>query len=291
MRCRSVLTRVDALRTGELPPEESAHVHEHLKTCPSCDESLGDVGSLARAVKSIAVEPAKSCSEAITDHFESLEVNGVRVWVAFSERGLTMISARGSEKDLKSRYCERFARELKPGTLPARLRRQVEGALSGEGVNKPLVDFGEATEFERDVLEVLTKIPRGEVRSYRWVAKKAGRPGAVRAVGNICANNVVPFVVPCHRVVPASGGVGNYAYGTPMKKKLLEREGVPVSELEALAKRGVQFIASKTTHIFCNPTCKDARRIREENRVTLHDAAEAARKGFRPCQRCQPIAA
>ena len=52
MQCRSVLTRVDALRTGELPPEESGVVHEHLKTSSSCDESLGDVGALAKAVKS-----------------------------------------------------------------------------------------------------------------------------------------------------------------------------------------------------------------------------------------------
>ena len=53
--------------------------------------------------------------------------------MAFSDRGLTMISARGSEKDLRSSYCERFARELEPGSLPARLRRQVVDALSGEG--------------------------------------------------------------------------------------------------------------------------------------------------------------
>lgn len=291
MQCRSVLTRVDALRTGELPSSESGQVKEHLQTCSSCEESLTDVGSLARAVKSIVTAPPQSCRSAITDHFDVLEVEGVRVHVAFSEKGLTMITAVGSDKEFRSRYCDRFAKELKAGSLPDRLRRQVVAALSGEGVEKPAVDFVEATEFERNVLKVLTKIPRGEVRSYSWVARQAGRPGAVRAVGNICANNVVPFVVPCHRVVPTTGGIGNYAFGERMKRKMLEREGVAVKELEQLARKGVRFIGSKTTHIFCFPTCKDARRIRDDNRVPLHDAAEAEKKGFRPCRRCQPIAA
>jgi O-6-methylguanine DNA methyltransferase len=291
MQCRSVLTRVDALRTGELPPTESGEVKKHLETCSSCEESLTDVGSLVRAVKSIVTAPPQSCRAALTDHFDVLEVQGVRVHIAFSERGLTMITAAGSDEEFRSRYCDRFAKELKSGSLPDRLRRQVVSALSGEGVEKPVVDFIEATEFERSVLKVLTKIPRGEVRSYSWVAQQAGRPGAVRAVGTICANNVVPFVVPCHRVVPTTGGIGNYAFGERMKRKMLEREGVAVRELELLARKGIRFIGSKTTHIFCNPTCKDARRIRDDNRVPLHDSAEAAKKGFRPCRRCQPIAA
>ena len=141
------------------------------------------------------------------------------------------------------------------------------------------------------MLEILTKIPRGEVRTYTWVAQQAGRPKAVRAVGNICARNVVPFVVPCHRVVPAGGGVGNYAFGSPKKRDLLRREGVPVEELEELARKGVRYIGSRTTNIYCFPTCRDARRIREENRVAFRDEEDAARKGFRPCKRCQPLAA
>jgi len=286
------LTRIDALRTGELEPLELGEVNEHLKTCPSCDESVADVVGLARAVKSCAVEQApRSCRDAITDGFEMLEVSGVRVWVAFSDRGLTMIHAEGSDTEFRERYASRFARELCPGSLPDRLRRQVVAALSGEGVAKPTVDFGEATEFEKSVLQILTKIPRGEVRSYSWVARQAGRPGAVRAVGTICARNVLPFVVPCHRVVPVAGGVGNYAFGATMKRTLLTREGVALDELDELASKGVRYIGSRTTNIFCFPTCRDARRIREENRVAFRDGEQATGKGFRPCLRCQPLAA
>jgi hypothetical protein len=113
----------------------------------------------------------------------------------------------------------------------------------------------------------------------------------VRAVGTICARNAVPLVVPCHRVVPASGGVGNYAFGSAAKRELLQREGVDVEALETLGRKGVRYIGSRTTKIVCVPTCKDAKRIREENRVAFRAADQATEKGFRPCLRCQPFAA
>ncbi|HEU4521654.1 MAG TPA: methylated-DNA--[protein]-cysteine S-methyltransferase [Thermoanaerobaculia bacterium] len=285
------MTRIDALRTGELEPAEAGEVKDHLKDCPSCDDSTHDLTDLARAVKVLQTAPPRSCRTAISDRFDEIEVEGRRVWVAFTTRGLTMIHTGGSGEDFRSRYCERFGRELEPEALPDKLRREVASALSGEGVKKPHVDLLGATDFEQKVLEVLTRIPRGQVRTYSWVAQQAGNPSAIRAVGNICARNVVPFVVPCHRVVPSSGGVGSYAFGERMKRALLEREGVPVAELDELAQRRIRFTGSKTTKIFCCPTCSDAQRTREHNRVHFRDAEEAFQKGYRPCRRCQPVAA
>jgi len=288
MRCRSVLTRVDALRTGELEPEEQSQVHEHLRTCPTCDDSLGDMNALALSVKALAVTPPRSCKEAVTDSYELLD----EVWVAFTPAGLRMILRGGTVEEFRSAYCTRYGRSLKPGTLPEALRKQVVAGLEGEGVEKPRVDWSsEQTPLEHDVLTLLTRIPRGEVRTYEWVARQIGRPRAVRAVGNILARNVVPLVVPCHRVVPASGGVGNYAFGSALKRELLKREGVDVDALETLAKKGVRYVGSRTTKIVCFPTCKDAKRIREENRVPFRAADQATEKGFRPCLRCQPFAA
>ena len=65
------------------------------------------------------------------------------------------------------------------------------------------------------------RAPRGEVRTYSWVAQQAGRPDAIRAVGNICARNVVPFVVPCHRVLAKSGGLCGYHWGLTRKQAIL----------------------------------------------------------------------
>lgn len=292
MRCRSVLTRVDAMRTGELPADEQKLVHEHFTTCESCADSLTDVGALASSVKRIAPAPPRSCRDALCDSYEQLREGADGVWVAFSDRGLKMIHRGGTLDDFRRAYSERFGRLLQPASLPDPLRRQVLDALHGEGVAKPRIDWSpELTPLEREVLGTLTRIPRGEVRTYEWVARQVGRPRAVRAVGTICARNVVPFVVPCHRVVPSAGGIGQYAFGTATKREMLRREGVNVEELDALAKTGVRYIGSRTTKIVCFPTCKDARRIREENRVPFHGIDEATEKGFRPCLRCQPFAA
>ena len=280
------------MRTGELQSVEAGEVRQHLRTCTSCDESVADITTLADAVKTLAVAPPRSCRDAVTDHFDSIEVNGRRVWVAYSQRGLTMLHAGGTADEFREKYCERFGRELEQQLLPARLRKSVAGVFNGEEVGTPPVDLSdELTEFERRVLEVLSEIPRGEVRTYSWVAARAGRPGAVRAVGTICARNVLPFVVPCHRVVPMTGGVGDYAFGSPMKRALLEAEGVPLDELEKLARSGIRYIGSRTTKIFCVPACHHALRIRDENRVAFHEADEAFEKGFRPCRKCHPVAA
>jgi methylated-DNA-[protein]-cysteine S-methyltransferase len=80
--------------------------------------------------------------------------------------------------------------------------------------------------FRRAVLETLaTEVHRGETVRYGELARKVGKPGAARAVGTACATNPVPVIVPCHRVLPSTGGVGNYGGGPPLKVQLLELEG------------------------------------------------------------------
>ncbi len=85
----------------------------------------------------------------------------------------------------------------------------------------------DVTPFEKEVLECLRSVPPGEVVTYGDLARLIGRPSASRAVGQVCAKNPAILVVPCHRVVPSAGGVGNYgaAGGSKTKLKLLEKEG------------------------------------------------------------------
>ena len=104
-------------------------------------------------------------------------------------------------------------------------------------VKKAILDFiaGEAslarvpldirgTVFQRRVWEELRRIPRGETRTYRQIARAVGAPEAVRAVGSACGANPVALVVPCHRAVRTDGGLGGYAWGLGRKKKLLALE-------------------------------------------------------------------
>ncbi len=81
------------------------------------------------------------------------------------------------------------------------------------------------TSFTEKVYAVVAKIPRGSVMTYGEVARRAGRPGAARAVGNIMHRNPNMKCVPCHRVVRADGTPGGYARGTRAKIALLRREG------------------------------------------------------------------
>ncbi len=80
------------------------------------------------------------------------------------------------------------------------------------------------TYFAKKVYKAVLTIPLGEVRTYKWVARKAGRPRAYRAVGQILKNNPYPLIVPCHRIVASSGRLGGYIFGRKVKRTLLNLE-------------------------------------------------------------------
>jgi methylated-DNA-[protein]-cysteine S-methyltransferase len=81
--------------------------------------------------------------------------------------------------------------------------------------------------FHRAALEALhDTVPHGETVTYTELARRAGNPRAIRAAGTACATNPIPLIVPCHRVLPSTGKVGNYGLGGPQTKtRLLELEG------------------------------------------------------------------
>ncbi len=86
----------------------------------------------------------------------------------------------------------------------------------------------ELTDFQKRVLTVVTGIPKGEVKSYGWVAGKAGSPRAARAVGQVMSINPYAPDVPCHRVIASDGSIGGYSGGIEKKRALLKEEGISV---------------------------------------------------------------
>jgi len=90
------------------------------------------------------------------------------------------------------------------------------------------------TSFQQKVYTVVKKIPVGQVRTYAWVARMAGRPGAARAIGSLLKKNPFPLIVPCHRVINSDGSLGGYVFGGDLKKRLLEIEGVRLSRCALL---------------------------------------------------------
>jgi len=81
-----------------------------------------------------------------------------------------------------------------------------------------------ATAFQWKVWRALQQIPAGETRAYADVARAIGKPSAVRAVARACATNPVALVVPCHRVIQATGALGGYRWGVERKARLLAAE-------------------------------------------------------------------
>tara|TARA_B100000925_G_C21871367_1_gene414400 strand:- start:7 stop:471 length:465 start_codon:yes stop_codon:yes gene_type:complete len=80
--------------------------------------------------------------------------------------------------------------------------------------------------FYQKVLNEVKKIPYGEVRTYKEIAAKAGNPRAYRATGSANAKNILPVIIPCHRVIGNDGNLGGYGGGLKIKKYLLKMEGV-----------------------------------------------------------------
>ena len=82
------------------------------------------------------------------------------------------------------------------------------------------------TSFQLQVFEEIKKIPKGQVITYKELAKRIGRPNAYRAVANACGKNDNPKKIPCHRVIRSDGKVGGYSLngGSEMKKILINQE-------------------------------------------------------------------
>ena len=188
---------------------ESAHTH--LGMTPASYRSGGEGAAIAWTTTS-------------TDLGELL--------VAATERGLCFILLGDSETELEADLRAEFPRaqlERDDGALTfivGAVLQRIAGDRAPADI--PLDITG--TAFQRRVWEALRHIPYGEVRTYGEIAELIGSPNAVRAVGTACGSNPVAIVVPCHRVVPKSGGVGNYGFGPARKRVLLAREGATVQE-------------------------------------------------------------
>jgi methylated-DNA-[protein]-cysteine S-methyltransferase len=151
--------------------------------------------------------------------------------VVSGDRGIVRI---GFDDEPEDRVLAPVANALGPRVL--RADRELAG------VRDALLDYLEGTRedeldlpydltlvtspFRRAVLETLHRdVHRGETVRYGELAARAGNPKAARAAGTACATNPIPILVPCHRVLPSGGGVGNYGGGSPIKVRLLELEG------------------------------------------------------------------
>lgn len=214
------------------------------------------------------------------------------LFVAFNDRGVSACRFAGDPAGFETEVGAELGRPVyRVAGAPPALARALDKALETGRPGRLRFDLRGLTPFAADVLTKTAEIPPGEVRPYSWVAKEIDRPGAVRAVGSALGGNPIPVLIPCHRVVKADGHIGNYAHGPEPKRALLAAEGLDPDELEIRADRGVRLTGTRTTHIYCMPTCRHAKRTLEKHTVEFGSAGEAAEAGYRPCKTCRPVAA
>lgn len=152
-----------------------------------------------------------------------------RTWALWTEVGLVRLHPHGAI----GRAVEREAWALAAGVdplderaVPARVVDTLSAFAGGEGVDPislPVVLSG--SPYFVAVYRAARRIPRGDVRSYGEVARMAGSPRAIRAVGTAMASCPLAIVVPCHRVIAGGMQLGGYGSRTSLKKKLLALEG------------------------------------------------------------------
>lgn len=249
-------------------------------------ETIG--GALARLAEAppsgFALRVLERCG--VVDDYALAEAPVGTVGVAHNRHGVSWVARAAGEDAFEADFVARFGRPLRRRDLPVAIGRALESGRS-RGLD---FDLRPLRAFERSVLVKTLEIPRGELRPYSWVAREIGHERADRAVGTALANNPIPLLIPCHRVVRRDGHIGNYGLGGPaVKRQLIRHEGLDPDALEALAGRGIRLVGSDSTGIVCLPTCRNARRISARHRLEMRGEAAALAAGLRPCMACRPF--
>ena len=195
-----------------------------------------------------------------------------RLDLAASPAGLTRVAFRRGQGQATGAAAGRI------GQLLQQARRELAEYLGGDRTFFTVpVDLSRVPDFDRAALQLASRIPYGEVRTYKWIAERLGKPDAARAVGGAMAANPVPLIIPCHRVVKTDGGLGGYSFGLIQKEALLDLE-----------RRTAPYIGCASTRIFCRKGCVHERRVREGGRIHFASGADAEASGYRACKVCRP---
>ena len=149
----------------------------------------------------------------ITSAFLSTDLGTLRI--SATDRGIDSVTFASAQRKSDTQMTDMLERAL----------QEFRGYFLGDvrRFSVPLVMRG--TDFQQLVWDALLTVPFGKTVTYGEIAKEIGSPLAVRAVGTAVGDNPLAIIVPCHRVLPASGGIGQYASGSDKKEWLLRHEG------------------------------------------------------------------
>lgn len=226
----------------------------------------------------------------LAERYLSLQTPIGLVYVAFNGDRISGVAPAEDDGAFERTYHARTGKTARRAdNAPPGLLESIRQQLDGTPAHLDL-DLRSLSEFERAVLLKALEIPRGELRPYGWIAREIGRPGAVRAVGSALNKNPIPLLIPCHRVVRSDGQIGEYAFGSSMKRAILASEGLDLERIERLAQAGVRYFADPDGHTFCLPTCAWVLEQPPGAMLPLRSLDAARAGGYEPCSSCRPAA-
>src|SRR5512139_1953482 len=216
----------DALRSGRL--------REALRSGEGVSRALYQAGYgspsrvYERRASSIGMTPAsyRKGGAGVTIRYATKASPLGTMMVAATERGLCFVSLGDSVSALEQALSGEFPRAtlVQDEKALGATAGEVLARTRGREPHQALPLDIRATAFQRLVWDELSRVPAGTTVSYTELARRVGRPKAVRAVANACAHNNVAVVIPCHRVVRSDGELGGYRWGVARKEALLKAE-------------------------------------------------------------------
>jgi methylated-DNA-[protein]-cysteine S-methyltransferase len=224
---------------GDLAPDDEAWIRKHTVTCHHCAnvlEGLENVCSTLDTCNEALIRVSRVESPTVATYlglsearYGYMETPVGDVLIASSPNGVlevSYINAHGAYESLREIEQRGFlVYEKQAAVQPVIEQLQDYFAHNRQAFDLPL-DLTGVSDFTRLVLDAATDIPYGQVQTYGDVARAIGRPRSSRAVGNALGRNPIPVIIPCHRVILASGAMGWYTGGPDIKRTLLDIEGV-----------------------------------------------------------------
>jgi O-6-methylguanine DNA methyltransferase len=240
--------QVMALYLGELSGDEEQRMHRHVSDCAGCNrefflyrEILGGVETLIKQMGGRRAELLRAAiknkmrEKQIYYDFVQHPLTGLMA-VAVTARGVCMIQFTGKtpfeiEEELRQRQPQAWIK--RDHLLTAGIREELQLYLQRKLSRFTIpIDWRlVGSEFQRQVLQISSRIPYGQVYTYGEIAQKLGKPKSSQAVGQALGANPIPLVVPCHRVLASGGKLGGFSgrpgeEGRDLKRRLLQLEGV-----------------------------------------------------------------
>lgn len=224
-----------AMEMGLLEKSDMIAIRTAWSTNQPLDKSLErilrDATSEVRRISSIGYGSMPVSQQHFSDLAEnvvyaSLSTPVGRLFVAATRDGLVKISFGNNETAFVESLGRLKGNITKSAEKLAGVSAQLMAYFEGKRDRFDLpLDLRLTTPFQRQVLTATQDISAGQVVSYGELARRIGKPKASRAVGGALGRNPLPIVIPCHRIVTSSGGLGGYTGGVHVKQTLLELEG------------------------------------------------------------------